>query len=604
MSANDEETQALTEHEAVFGCYRHYQKPAYSVHTNEALYISMHDGVRIAMDVTLPSPLPADAKIPAILLTTRYWRAQKGDPVEQEDLFYVRHGYAFIRADERGTGASFGTWPQMWPRTTVADSVEMVDWIVTQPWSNGRVGAIGVSYPGTNAQMLAATNHPAVKAVVPKFIEFDVYPDILFPGGVLLETLVKSYGAHCKDLDSNRWVDPMMGDPSGTVKPVDTDPEEVLLNQAVAEHVATNPDFGESLMEVVYRDDPIGGIGVSIDDCSMHQLLEPIERSRVAMYGWGSWYDACTADTVIRRIMNFSNPQRAVIGAWNHGGDKNANQYRTADAPPVPSQLAQWLESLRFFDYHLKNIDTGVMEGDPVVYITMGEEGWKRAATWPLDNSELKRWYLDADGTLSALAPTSSDGALQFEVDFAASAGDTSKWHTEFNYGAVVYADRAGADARCLTYTSARLETDLEVTGYATVTLQVKSSHADGVFHVYLEDVFPNGEVKFITEGMLRALHRKVSPAQPPYRMLMPHHSYKRADALAMIPGEVCEIVIGLQPTSVLFRQGHRIRLAIAGHDNPTFARIPADDGKPVVIEVQCNQVHASWVELPVIDNS
>ena len=280
------EAEALAEHRSVFGEYKNYTPPRYEDYSNEAIHIPMSEGHRIALDVTLPAPLPPGAKLPTILYTTRYWRAKKDYPVDDQDLFFTSHGYAFVRADERGTGASFGTWPNMWPRAAIADYRETVDWIVAQPWSNGAVGSTGVSYTGTTAQLLAATNHPAVKAGAPKFIEFDVYTDIFYPGGLLLDQLMERYIERCRILDLNRWTNSILGKPTDTVKPVDADLDGSILAAAVEEHRATNPDFSKSL-EITFRDDPITGLGVTIDDFSMHGLKEEIERSGTAIYGLG-----------------------------------------------------------------------------------------------------------------------------------------------------------------------------------------------------------------------------------------------------------------------------------------------------------------------------
>ncbi len=599
MVTREEEEQALEEHDSVFGKHRNYAPPQYESYTNKAIYLAMSEGHRIAIDVTLPAPLPSDSRIPTVLYVTRYWRAKKSDPVDDLDLFFTSHGYAFVRADERGTGASSGTWPHMWPRDALSDYRQIIDWIVAQPWSNGKVGGIGVSYCGTTAQMLAATGHPAVKAVIPKFIELDVYTDIIFPGGILLGPLWKEYVERCRQLDLNRDMDASSGESLGTVKPVDADADGSMLAAAIDEHRATNPDFLASTL-VTFRDDVIPGIGVTIDDFSVHELRDEIERSRVAIYGWGSWNDACTAGTVLRRFTTFTNPQRAVIGAWNHGGDKNANQYRPDYSPPVPSYLAQWLEDLRFFDYHLDGVDTGIADEDLLIYLTMGEERWKRTSVWPPPTS-YQRWYAHPEGVLQSGPSPSKTGADRYEVDFEASSGSETIWHTEFSTEDVVYGDRAGADSRLLTYTSRPLEADVEVTGHPVVTLYVTSNREDGAFFVYLEDVFPDGEVKYVTEGQLRALHGKVSKDEPPYRMFAPHHSYKRADAAPFVPGEVKELVIGLQPTSVLFRKGHCIRIAIAGHDKGAFERVPHDAESGVVIQVQCNETHSSHVDLPII---
>jgi hypothetical protein len=131
------------------------------------------------------------------------------------------------------------------------------------------------------------------------------------------------------------------------------------------------------------------------------------------------------------------------------------------------------------------------------------------------------------------------------------------------------------------------------------VTLYVTSTATDGAFFVYLEDVKETGKVTYITEGQLRGIQRKVSTDPPPYRLLVPYHSFKRKDSMPLALGEVAELTFGLLPTSVLIRKGHRIRIAIAGHDKDTFACIPVE-GTPV-ITVARNKRYASFVDLPVV---
>ena len=583
----------LAEHEAVFGVFNNYTPPAYHALTNEAVYIPMRDGVRIALDVTLPSPLAPDAKLPAILMTTRYWRARKGQEPVDYDRFFTGHGYAVIRADERGTGASFGTWKHLWPPDAIADYGETAEWIAAQPWSNGKVGGIGVSYVGTTAQLLAVPNHPAVKAVAPKFMELDVYTDIGAPGGISLEWLIGTWLNFVRQLDRNEA--PGGGD--GKVKPVDADTEGALLAEAIAEH-GESPDI-RSLVEVSFRDEAAPGLETTWDDLSVHTYLDEIERSGVAIYGWGSWNDAGTADGVIRRFMTLSNPQRGVIGPWNHGGRLHTSQYLPDDAPTDPSSPAQRLEDLRFFDYYLKGIDTSIMNEKVVIYYTMGEAKWKRTTTWPVSGVTRERWYLDEEQTLTTETPSDPDGADSYEIDFEATSGTATRWHTELGGEDVVYGDRAEEDERLLTYTSTPLEADLEVTGYPLVLLHVASTHEDGAIYAYLEDVHPDGRVTYVTEGQLRALNRQVSKEEPPYRVFGPYHTFQTADGAPLVPGEVAEFRIGLQPTSVLFKEGHRIRLALAGHDNGLFARIP-DNGDPAIL-VQRNANYASFLELPVV---
>ncbi|MBD0325236.1 MAG: CocE/NonD family hydrolase, partial [Pyrinomonadaceae bacterium] len=132
------------------------------------------------------------------------------------------------------------------------------------------------------------------------------------------------------------------------------------------------------------------------------------------------------------------------------------------------------------------------------------------------------------------------------------------------------------------------------------VTLYVTSTHKDGAFFVYLEDVDEAGKVTYLTEGQLRAIHRKVSNDAPPYTMpAVPYHTFRKKDAMPLVPTEIAELKFALLPTSVLIRKGHRIRVAIAGQDKSVFARVPAD-GTPT-ISLARNKQYASFIELPTV---
>ena len=137
------------------------------------------------------------------------------------------------------------------------------------------------------------------------------------------------------------------------------------------------------------------------------------------------------------------------------------------------------------------------------------------------------------------------------------------------------------------------------ITGNPIVSLLLTSTHTDGAFFVYLEDVDENGKVTYLTEGELRALHRRISSEQSPLKLPVPYHSFLRKDAMPLVPGQVAELRFGLQPISVLVKKGHRLRVAIAGHDKDTFIRIPAE-GTPM-IAIQRNSRGLSRIELPVI---
>ena len=601
--------------QAQFGLYESYPPPQYKGVATQSLYITMRDGVKIALDVMLPKDLPSGLKLPAVLIMTRYWRSfelRTPSPPAKAPMgprapiadFLTSHGYALIAVDARGSGASFGNWLCPWSRDEIEDYGEVVTWITNQLWSNGAVGAIGISYEGTTAELLAAAHPTAVKAVIPQEIEFDLFTDIVFPGGILNEWFMKTWSDSNRELDSNRaprdwgWSARLF---VKGVRPVDADKSRDQLKQAIAAH-SQNPDVYQAIHGATCRDDPYGRLSITLDDMSVFSYQQRIERSGAAILGWGSWLDGATADTVLRRFVNFGNSQVAVIGAWSHTGDRHASPYGSPKATPIPNLASQWQEALRFFNHHLKGIRDEHISDRILFYFTLGEERWKTATVWPPAGTTTQRWYLAEDGMLSLEAPAAESGADAYTVDFEASTGTTNRWHTQDGVTPVIYKDRAEMDRRLLTYTSPALTEDTQITGYPIVTLYVTSTATDGAFFVYLEDVDETGKVIYVTEGQLRAIHRKVSSEPAPYKMFVPYHSFKKKDAMPLVSGEVAELTFGLLPTSVLIQKGHRLRIALAGQDKDTFARIPVE-GTPV-ITVARNASHASFIDLPVVQRN
>jgi putative CocE/NonD family hydrolase len=335
-----------------------------------------------------------------------------------------------------------------------------------------------------------------------------------------------------------------------------------------------------------------------MEDWSIHLQRDPIERAGTPFQVWASWLDGGTSSGAVHRFMSWRNPQRIMIGAWSHGGRRNANPYLLADAPLDPDRENLVLEDICFFDRYLKGIENGITDRR-LIYYTLGEDKWKSTVAWPPAGSVRRHWYFREAGKLSTDAPTTASGEDPYVVDFAATTGTANRWRTQLGGADVVYPDRAEEDRRLLTYTTPPLADDVEITGEPVVKLYLSSTATDGAFFVYLEDIDPTGRVTYITEGILRAMHRKVAAGGPPYRSEAPYHSFKRKDALPLVPGVVTELHFGLIPTSVLIRAGHRVRVAIAGADKDTFARIP-ETGTPT-IRMMRNRTYASFIDLPVM---
>jgi putative CocE/NonD family hydrolase len=557
--------------------YPGYVEPKYKEWERQSLYLTMRDGIKIAIDVVLPKPLAPGEKIPAIMRMTRYWRSKQG---ENPNTFFPSHGYAQVFVDARGTGASFGIWRAPFSQDEIKDYSEVVNWIIKQPWSNGRVGATGNSYDGNTSLWLAVSMNPAVKAVIPRHFEFDAFSETPYPGGVLTDWMVKTWNEGNQQLDSNPGV-----------KLVDEDTDQHLYREATKLR-AQNLDVYAAARRTSFRDDR--AFGFSLDELSLHSYSSQIQKSNAAINSWGGWFDASTADAVIRSFMTLGNYQRAVIGPWNHGGGQNASPYQGDQV----WRVMQGYEWLRFFDHYLKGIDTGLDSQKLLYYFTLGEGQWKTTTTWPLPQTKATRWYLSEGNTLSTEAVKTAAGEDNYAINFDATSGEKNRWHTQVG-GQVSYPDRAAEDQKLLTYTSAPFAADTEITGHPVIDLFVTSTATDGVFFVYLEDVDEQGVVTYVTEGELRALHRKLSADKPPYQMSVPYHSFKKKDAMPLVPGQIAELKFALQPTSVLIKKGHRLRIAIAGADKDTFARIP-ETGTPT-IKVARNKANASWIDLPVI---
>jgi uncharacterized protein len=576
------------------------RQPKFNGYTTQSIYIAVRDRTKLAADIYLPKDMPAGEKVPTLLYRTRYWRAAELREPNYEPnptiQFFTSYGYAVIHMDVRGTGASFGAMLHDWQPIDTQDTYDVCDWIVLQPWSNGKVGAYGVSYPGTTAELLAETNHPSVTAIWATYFELDGYGDIACPGGVP-SIFVKTWGEYTRALDHNILPDDDLANPRVIgVKPVDEDQDHTLLKEAVKQHEKNN-NADVVISRQVYRDDD-PGLGFDPEQMMVFPRRRKIEQSNAPLDIWGSWMDANTPDTVIRHFTTFKNPVRGVIGAWSHGGGSFHSQFMPPGTGLDIPRAAQLHEIMRHFDQYFHGIDWGLAERI-LFYYTMGEEKWKSSTTFPIPKTDMTRWYFRTGNQLNQKRPFETSGFEQYQVNFEATTGSQNRWWTEMGGGPVVYPDRAEADKKLLVYESDRLNADMEVTGYPVVTLYITSTATDGAFFVYLEDVDEDGAVTYITEGMLRALHRKISNDQPPYRVFAPYHTFKRKDGALLVPGEITKLSFGLIPTSVLFRKGHRIRVAIAGADASTFVRVPLE-GNPL-IKIEHTGLNASCIDLPVI---
>jgi uncharacterized protein len=565
-----------------------------------SFHLTMRDGVRIALDVWVP-PSATGGPVPTALRSTRYRRSVVDDPVAEHVGpigvgRWIRAGFALVEVDARGTGASFGVWRRPWDDDQRDDLAEVCDWIVAQPWSDGTVGGFGTSYDGTTAHLLASTGHPAVKAVIPRFALFDAYAHIAAPGGVALEWFLRTWSSGNDILDGHpERAEVAMPLIVGEVRRVDEDGDGSLLAAAQAEHAAnwhlwaavTSGDFN--------RDDMVGADGVSVDAGTPLGRLAELRRNRVPMWVWSAWYDGAYAAAALAQLADPELDVRVTIGPWSHGaGWSTLGSPYAREAALAPTTAEQQALMAQFLRHHAVG-DASDPSPARLRYYTLGAEEWREAEQWPPPGTVREPWFLGPTGLTGGVP--SDEGLLTYEVDWTATTGTSTRWHTLIGGPPVIYPDRADEDGRLATWDSPVLEADYEITGTPAVELHVRSSELDFAMHLYLEEVAPDGVVTYLTEGELRASHRRLGSGDPPYETYGPWHTFASADAEPVAPGEIAVLSFTLWPISVVVPAEHRLRIALAGCDSGIFSRVPALGD--VALEILHGPTHPSKVLVP-----
>lgn len=579
--------------------------PTYSEFRSSSFYLQMSDGTKIAVDLHLPHDLELGQQIPAILHQTRYWRSL--DIRFPFSLFvdgrfllwgsyrryFVSRGYAWVDVDVRGTGASFGTWEHSYWEREIADGAEVVDWIVAQPWSNGRIGAWGVSYAGGAAEFLLVNQHPGVRAAAPMFSPFDVYDEIGFPGGLLARWYIERWAETNRRLDANdppvdAWYQRMA---VRGVRPVDGADGRARLQEALSER-GDNVAVDEEARHITFRDDESPRIA-GVDRMSPHAFAESIDAAHVPVYSYSGWFDGAYQHAAIRRFLTLSHPSnKLILGPWDHGGAHNVSPFVRKK-----SRFDHRAEILKFFDFHLLDLPTGIDREPRVHYYTMGAETWRSSEEWPPDGLDEVRFHLAGDGRLT-VEPEAASGREDYDVDPALGSGPMSRWTALVGptETATLYANHERFSNRSLSYTSPPLSAPLEVTGHPTVTLYLSADAGDAAVFVFLEDVAPDQSVRYVTEGSLRALHRRSIMESAPYDDAVPVRLYDRASGAPLDPGETVELSFDLLPTSYEFPTGHALRLSITGADADYFEPVEG----ATTLRIRRGGEHPSVLNLPI----
>ncbi len=532
----------------------------------------MRDGVRLRANVFRPD---GNERWPAILLRTPY---NKSSLLPASFQSFVNHGYAVVVEDVRGRYKSDGAFEPI--NQEIDDGDDTLNWIASQPWSDGGVGMYGGSYLGIAQWKAAMTRNPHLKAIFPYVSGDDDYRDRFYsPGGAM------------KLGHRLLWLADNMRAP-GFVP----------------------PDFQKYVAALPLRRDDMAATGHSLglwNTAADHpaydsfwkagSVREHLKEIAIPVYSVGGWYDNYVeSDLDAFTILSKRNPEdRIMIGPWPHVFSSSFAGVSFGK----DSLVSLRPEQIRWFDRWLKGDESAATPRHPVRLFVMGIDQWRDEDEWPLARARGVKFYLDSGGHANTLY---GDGQLGAKPG-ASSVPDSFVYDPRnpvptkggavccdprvFPWGPM---DQRPVEKRrdVLVYSTAPLLSDTEVTGKIQLVLYASSSAPDTDFTVKLVDVFPDGEARNLTDGILRARYRESLEKPEP-----------------IVPGEAYRMTIDGGVTSNVFRAGHRIRIEISSSNFPRFDRNPntgaavADEKQPrtALQTVYHDHDRHSYVLLPVV---
>ena len=505
-------------------------KREYEIRALRNASVPMSDGVNIDVDIYLPD---AKGKFPALLALSPFnkeiqsehiWPAStrsrriRGIPdacleVAYTD-FYVRRGYINIIGNVRGTGRSGGEYTYLSPRE-IRDTYEVIEWAAKQPWCDGNIGMTGLGYYAAHEPMVAVLQPPHLKAIAPIGAFWDNYRQFWWPGGLLAHGFL-------------RWLVSLVNFDLHTEKSV---LREELGEKGYCEAIAralADKDISAvpPLVDALQNPDTLGNVN----------FLDIVLHPTVSKY----WLER-TIDFDKIKVPTYLGAAGHRPGGFYHWADLKVPKKLIFFPPSYtdrPFYQLSW-ELLRWFDYWLKGIDTGIMEEPAVKIFVPGSNEWLMANDFPVPGTKWIPFNLHENRSLCEIEPWPEAGSASY--------------------------DDAPNSRGFLKYYSAPMVENTEIAGAIVLNLYASCRGTDMNLFASLWDADPDGKETCLTRGQLKASHRELDPEQSKFWLPVPKHSNPKP----LVPGRIYQFSINLYPTANLYRAGHRILLKVSSADDP-----------------------------------
>lgn len=519
--------------------FRNLSEPEHGIHHDINVAVPVRDGISLMADIHRPT---GAGRFPALIAASPYPRqiqdlgAPMGFIEAGNTPFWVSRGYVHVIANVRGTGGSGGEFG-FFDAAERRDMHDLVEWVAAQPWCDGNVGMIGISYFAMTQLEAAVERPPHLKAIFPVAVTADLFEAASHHG------LVSS--AFCTPFLSMMGLTAARSDGFWRGLPLQLARKVLRLPPLHRRFGTMNGEAAVTLMHQLLKlpHDPRPWDQLWLDIFVEHPVRD-------------EWWDERDLTPLLTNIdipvylgcdwENVPLHLPSTFIAWK-GLAHNPNvQIGMLDKFGLtwPWESLH-TEALAWYDHWLKGFDTGILDGDRVRYALPGALGWHTAPSWP-PPATYREFALRADGLLDA------EEGVSGTRDYMVLGAGTGR----------VQASAIDPPAS-LTWMSGPLDADLDIVGEIELRLIASATAADTAWLATLQDVAPDGEVTDVTAGWLRASLRTVdeaasSPGSPALPCRIP---------VAVPIGEQIEYRIPLVPNARRFARGHRIQLAIASDD-------------------------------------